>query len=149
MRWECPFFSRHWFQRKPLVSDPGMHQGMCVTHVLWCMPGSLTRGGRENVPGILGACATHNFTYLVRGPWQSLYWMVTMTKRWLEFEIICHIFLIRSNTLGVSCPLSRVGSVTCWNRKHAISYTFNKLVVGVIWILAIAGVLFPIYASQI
>ena len=25
------------------------------------------RGG-ENVPGIPGACATHNFTYLVRGP---------------------------------------------------------------------------------
>ena len=27
----------------------------------------LTRGGGENVPGIPGACATHNFTYLVRG----------------------------------------------------------------------------------
>ena len=25
----------------PLVSDPGMHQGTCVTHVPWCMPGSL------------------------------------------------------------------------------------------------------------
>ena len=39
-------FSRHRFQRKPLVSDPGMHQGMCVTHVPWCMPGSLTSGGQ-------------------------------------------------------------------------------------------------------
>ena len=26
-------------------------------------------GGGENVPGIPGACATHNFTYLARGPW--------------------------------------------------------------------------------
>ena len=26
----------------PLVSDPDMHQGTCVTHVPWCMPGSLT-----------------------------------------------------------------------------------------------------------
>ena len=42
-------------QRKPLVSDPGMHHGTCVTHVLWCMSGSLTYG--ENVPGIPGACA--------------------------------------------------------------------------------------------
>ena len=26
------------------VSDPDMHQGMCVTHVPWCMSGSLTSG---------------------------------------------------------------------------------------------------------
>ena len=45
------------FQIKPLVSDPGMHHGTCVTHVPWCMSGSLTCGDRENVPGIPGACA--------------------------------------------------------------------------------------------
>ena len=45
-------------QRKPLVSDPGMHHGTCVTHVPWCMSGLLTRDGGENVPGIPGACAT-------------------------------------------------------------------------------------------
>ena len=28
-------------------------------------------GGRENVPGIPGACATHNVTYLARGPWHQ------------------------------------------------------------------------------
>ena len=33
------------------------------------MPVSLTRNGGENVPGNPGACATRNFTYLVRGPW--------------------------------------------------------------------------------
>ena len=26
------------------VSDPDMHYGTCVTHVPWCMPGSLTSG---------------------------------------------------------------------------------------------------------
>ena len=26
------------------VSDPDMHQGTCVTHVPWCIPGSLTSG---------------------------------------------------------------------------------------------------------
>ena len=26
------------------VSDPDMHHGSCVTHVSWCMPGSLTTG---------------------------------------------------------------------------------------------------------
>ena len=50
------------------VSDPGVHHGTCVTHVPWRMPGSLARNGGENVPGIPGACATHNFTYLARGP---------------------------------------------------------------------------------
>ena len=30
----------------------------------WCMSGSLTRGGGENVPGIPGACATHYFMYV-------------------------------------------------------------------------------------
>ena len=34
-----------------------MHHGTCVTHVPWCMSGSLTCGGGENVPGIPGACA--------------------------------------------------------------------------------------------
>ena len=62
-------FPQHRLQRKPLFSDPGMHHGTCVMHVPWCMSGSLTRGGGENVPGIPGACATRNFTYLVRGPW--------------------------------------------------------------------------------
>ena len=72
MRRECwERFPRHWFQRKLLVSDPGMHHGTCVTHVPWCMSGSLTRGGGENVPGIPGACATSNFAYLARGPWVS------------------------------------------------------------------------------
>ena len=53
--------------RKPLNSDPGMHHGTCVTHVPWCMPESLIHLGRENIPGIPGACATRNFTYLARG----------------------------------------------------------------------------------
>ena len=67
----CERFPRHWLQRKPLVSDPGMHHGTCVAHVSWCMSGSLTHVGRENTPSIPGACATRIFTYLVRGPCPS------------------------------------------------------------------------------
>ena len=37
-----------------------MHHGTCVTHVPWCMSGSLTCGDGENVPGIPGACAPAN-----------------------------------------------------------------------------------------
>ena len=32
------------FPPPPLVSDPDIHHGTCVTHVPWCMPGSLTSG---------------------------------------------------------------------------------------------------------
>ena len=32
------------FSPPPPVSDPDIHHGTCVTHVPWCMPGSLTSG---------------------------------------------------------------------------------------------------------
>ena len=69
MRRECrERLPRDWFQMKPVVCDPGMHHGTCVTHVPWCMSWSLTRDGGKNVPDIPGACATNNITYLSRGP---------------------------------------------------------------------------------
>ena len=85
MRRECgERFPRHWLQRKQLVSDPGIHHGTCVTHVPWCMSGSLTWGGGENVPGIPGACASRNCTYLARGPWSRLIFIIVISVlvRW-------------------------------------------------------------------
>ena len=66
------------FSPATAVSDPDTHHGTCVTHVPWCMSGSLTSGFLlrrrwENVPGIPGTCATHDYTYLVRGPWFLAY----------------------------------------------------------------------------
>ena len=79
MRWECrERFTRHRLQRKPLGSDPGMHHGTCITHVPWCMSGSLTRGSRENVPGILG----------VRGP-SSWFVMTTIVLCWMWCDYPC------------------------------------------------------------
>ena len=69
MRRECrERFPGHRLQKKLLVNDPGKHHDTCVTHVPWCMSGSLTRDDGENVPGIPGACATCNLTYLARCP---------------------------------------------------------------------------------
>ena len=62
---------RRQFQRKPLVSDPGMHHGTCVTHVPWCMSGSLTCDDGENVPGIPGACAP-----AILRIWQEAHWRI-------------------------------------------------------------------------
>ena len=65
MRRECrERFLHQRLQGKPLVSDPGMHHGTCLTHLPWYMSGSLTRGDGKNFPG---ACANRNFTYLARG----------------------------------------------------------------------------------
>ena len=69
------------FSPLPRVSDPDIHHGTCVTHVPWCMPGSLTSGPR---PGIPGTCVTCKFTYLVRGPWlgASFYWYPSGLLHW-------------------------------------------------------------------
>ena len=88
-------FPRHWLQRKPLVSDPDMHHGTCVTHVPWWMSGSPTRRCEENVPGIPGACTAHNFTYLERGPWRfmipvmihDVMYETNYEDLWLNYEI--------------------------------------------------------------
>ena len=46
-------FPRKRIQRKPPVSDPGIHHGTCVTHVPWCMSGSLTSCGRKTFPAFM------------------------------------------------------------------------------------------------
>ena len=99
MRRECrERFPRHRLQRKPLITNPGMHHGTCVTHVPWCMSRSLTRGGGENVPGIPGTCATRNFTYLARGPCRSN--ADLMLIRWLHSHEISAIY--ETETLHIS-----------------------------------------------
>ena len=67
-------FTRRRLQRKQLVSDPGMHHGTCVTHVPWCMSGSLASGGGENVPGIPGACAPAIFCIWQEAHWNGISW---------------------------------------------------------------------------
>ena len=86
-------FPRRRFQRKPIVSDPGMHHGTCVTHVPWCMSGSLTCGDGETFPAFPAHAhpqfyvsgkrpmastnnynphKTINFSIIGRGPWSGI-----------------------------------------------------------------------------
>ena len=70
--WECS-------ERFP--RNRGLAMPTCITARTWrtCRDACRDRqlavsfevGGGENVPGIPGACATSNFTYLVRGPWRQ------------------------------------------------------------------------------
>ena len=101
-----------------IVSDPDMHHGTCMKHVPWCMSGSLTRCGGENVPG---ACATRNFTYLVRDPlepfsdWQSLPDDIPL------YEWSCEsgdqyprrgVHYVAVMTVVLNCPVDQVGRVS-------------------------------------
>ena len=88
-------FPRRRFQRKPVVNDPGMHHGTCVTHVPWCMSGSLTCGDGENVPGIPGACAP------------------AISRIWKEaHDIVTYILLADTN--GYTVPVG----IGCYYLKH-------------------------------
>ena len=99
MRLECPErFPRHRIQRKTLVSDPGMHHGTCVTHVPWCMPGSLTRVARETFP----AFSAHAQFYVSgKRPMVILFISATCIARacdkvkwhYCYTDILCLIFL--------------------------------------------------------
>ena len=68
MRRECRVrFPRHRRQRKSLISDPGMHHGTCVTHLPWCMYGSLNRGGEKKFP----AFPAHAQPIILRIWWEA------------------------------------------------------------------------------
>ena len=46
---------------------------------------SVEVGGGQNVPGIPGACATRNITYLARGPWQPM-GTITIASGWFMYR---------------------------------------------------------------
>ena len=66
MRQEC----RERFPPLPISKETTT---TCVTHVPWCMSGSLTCGDGENVPGIPGACAP-----AILRIWQEAHWRQTI-----------------------------------------------------------------------
>ena len=77
-------FPRRRFQRKPLVCDPGMHHGTCVTHVPWCMSGSLTCSDEENILVIPGACAP-----VILRIWQEAHgFITTFWYRHIQYSVL-------------------------------------------------------------
>ena len=95
-------FPRRRFQRKPLVSDPGMHHGTCVTHVPWCMSGSLTCGDGENVPGIPSACAP-----AILRIWQEAHWGCI----YFQSQVLADVQSLQSSTNPVNVSTSTKRSV--------------------------------------
>ena len=103
-----------------------MHHGTGATHVPWCMSGSLTRCGGKNIPGITGACATYNVTYLVRGKWLSYFSMHTLRvlRLWVRCLHTCHSFDNQINPVA----LSYQGCIKTWtcNVKWILKYIGTK-----------------------
>ena len=91
------------------VSDPDMHHGTCVTHMPWCMPGSLTSGlfeigGEESFPGIPGACTSRIFTYLVKGPCNVIAPHQNAKGSWCHCALKikpCNCYIV--NTMAAGC----------------------------------------------
>ena len=121
------------FSPPPRVGDPDMHHGTCVTHVPWCILGSLTSGflwsrWRKNVPSIPGACAKHNFTYLVRGPCtSSISHNASLQNRnmhkyphFCSGVVRCVIFAYCAILSWVSCG----GPASFKRQKHFLKETF-------------------------
>ena len=129
--WEC-FLGRR-LQTKQLASDPGMHHGACVTHLPWCMSGSLTRGGGKNVPGIPGACAIRNFTYLVRGPWHKLTLLALGVWPMVPWRLALPGYVRQtwpcppSGMILTSCPFQYRATMQKYCYVFIISYNWTEL----------------------
>ena len=97
------------FSPPPQVSDPDMHHGTCVTHVPWCMPGSLTSGFLwSQWRGIRSRYSRRKrnlqFAYLARGP---LWWISVFTGAQDELKAMrCKLAWWKKTNRG------RVGDLT-------------------------------------
>ena len=65
---------------------------------------------RGNVPGIPGACATRNFTYLTRGSWDSYHhyawWCQEHIKKSMVYQFVYYRCKIYNSTINVIGPQS-------------------------------------------
>ena len=110
-------FPRRRLQRKPLVSDPGMHHGTCVTHVSWCMSGSLTHGGEETFPAF-PAHAHPQFYVSGKRPMYHqlcvflqthrfiLYDLTAVSYKWY-FALIYYVRIRTGNDLTIKFPVNK------------------------------------------
>ena len=74
------------FSPSPQVSDPDMHHGTCVTHVPWCMPGSLTRSFLWNRRRgkTFPAFPAHAQPAILR-IWYEAHWLIYAKNIWLVY----------------------------------------------------------------
>ena len=134
MRREC----RKRFPPPLRVSDPDMHHGKCVTHVPWCMRGSLTGGflwsrwwGKRSrhskfyTECIRSSLFIHVITYL-----QVCVTGIGAIKILFQYQWIIHEDMVNINDIipgyeivGFACVSPCVHDRTCWSYKKVIPAT--------------------------
>ena len=110
-----------------------MHHGTCVTHVPWCMSGSLTCDDGENVPGIPGACAP-----AILRIWQEAHVLTHWPLRKCNLQTLCSglsswtLLLKFGRWMPQSTFEDQLTLVQAWCPTH---YTpcFNEVERGVYW----------------
>ena len=128
------------FSRPLRISDPDMHHGMCVTHVPWYMPGSLSSGFlrsrcREKRSRHSRRMRKLQFYYLTRGPFEWMRIWCNLTAVLFRYRCVneleqCHLRKTqchRHNNVGKhGSPLSpnRVPPTCHWLPGH---WTVNSL----------------------
>ena len=129
--------------KEPVISDHNMHHGTCVTHVPWCMSGSLTRGGGKTFPTFL----PHAQTTILR-IWQEAHGAGTITQvtMWTSANalfihsmyriagIICFIQSI-SHELIALFMLCCILIVWCWQFYSRLSVLLPFPDVAPLWLL--------------
>ena len=101
----------------PRVSDPDMHHGTFVTHMSWCMPGSLTSGflwSRWRGKRSWHSRCMHNlhFTYLARGP-------TNLKAGWMLIELVVLTLFKKNRASDASF------SDACCSKYHIITLNWN------------------------
>ena len=95
------------FSPPPRVSDLYMHHGTCVTHVPWCMPGSLTSGFLWS--RWRGKCSRHSWR--MRIPQHYVSGKMSMWE-WNRIDLREWIWLLKQSTPFPIC-MSRLANIKC------------------------------------
>ena len=117
---ECP--KRFLRQR---VRDPDMHHGTCVTHVPWCMPGSLTRGFFRNQWWGKRSWRLRNPQFYLCGK-RPIYWRLTWT---LYMETFAVLSLPVAKSIPYHSCSATLNFILCYSlpQKVNISYDTDAL----------------------
>ena len=141
MRREC----RERFPRHRGLAMTNMHHGTRVTHMPWCMPGSLTSGflwslWREKCSRHFRRMCTHNFTYLVRAPWNRQQGVKTHYEGpWRQCRMRhCMRIMLQpwNKRLYKSSGWDPLHTMLLTNRRQ---YVLHALIDYYWWILALLG----------
>ena len=113
---------REYRERAPRVSDPDMYHCTCVTHVPWCMSGSLTSrvfskvSGGENVPGPLRRM--RNQQLYISGERSMWFVWKEKTPYLLELDMLIVRYALSCNLASFQLDIDSQLVLTVWYHDY-------------------------------